>query len=254
MFAHFRKTLSAALAATALFTAAAVADEFTDSQKAAIGEVVKTYLMDHPEVITEALQALDAKSKAAEEQGRTDAIKANQAAIFSSPHQAVLGDPDARIALVEFFDYNCGYCKKALSDTRAILDKEKDVKIVLKEFPILSQGSVEAAKVAAAVNILDPKAYEAFHFELMGIRGQADGDRALAAAVKAGLDAAKVKETAETPEVAETITHSYDLAHKLGINGTPAYVIGDELVYGAVGFAELNRKIEAMRSCGKTAC
>ena len=108
--------------------------------------------------------------------------------------------------------------------------------------------------MAAAVNILDPKAYEAFHFELMGIRGQADGDRALAAAVKAGLDAAKVKETAETPEVAEAITHSYDLAHKLGINGTPAYVIGDELVYGAVGFAELNRKIEAMRTCGKTAC
>ena len=88
----------------------------------------------------------------------------------------------------------------------------------------------------------------------MGIRGQADGDRAVAAAVKAGLDEAKVKETAGTQAVAEAINHSYDLARKLNINGTPAYIIGDEMVYGAVGFADLNRRIEAMRTCGKTAC
>jgi len=254
MFAHFRKVLSATLVAAALLPCAAIAEEFTDGQKAAIGDVVKSYLLEHPEVITEALQALDARNKAAEEQGRVDAIQANKEAIFTSPYQATLGDPNAKIALVEFFDYNCGYCKKALADTRAILDKEKDVKIILKEFPILSEGSVEAAKVAAAVNILDPKAYEAFHFELMGIRGQADGDRAVAAAVKAGLDEAKVKETAGTQAVAEAINHSYDLARKLNINGTPAYIIGDEMVYGAVGFADLNRRIEAMRACGKTAC
>lgn len=254
MFAHFRKVLSATLIAAALLPAVASAEEFTVGQKAAIGDVVKAYLMDHPEVIADALQALDARNKASEEQGRTDAIQANKEAIFSSPYQAVLGDPNAKIALVEFFDYNCGYCKKALSDTRAILDKEKDVKIILKEFPILSEGSVEAAKVAAAVNILDPQAYEAFHFELLGSRGQADGDRALAAAAKAGLDEAKVKETAAKPEVAAAINLSYDLAHKLNINGTPAYIIGDELVFGAVGFSELNQKIEAMRACGKTTC
>lgn len=254
MFAHFQKILSATLVVAALLPSAASAEEFTNSQKAAIGDVVKAYLMDHPEVITEALQALDTRNKAAEEKGRTDAIQSNRDAIFSSPYQAVLGDPNAKIALVEFFDYNCGYCKKALSDTRAILDKEKDVKIILKEFPILSEGSVEAAKVAAAVNILDPKAYEAFHFDLLGNRGQADGDRALAAAAKVGLDEAKVKEMAAKPEVAAAINHSYDLARKLNINGTPAYVIGDELVFGAVGFSELNGKIEAMRACGKTAC
>ncbi|WP_370674372.1 DsbA family protein [Pleomorphomonas sp. PLEO] len=254
MFAHCRKFLMATLVAATLLPSTAYAEDFTASQKAAIGDVVKAYLMDHPEVIADALQALDARNKMAEEQGRTDAIQANREAIFSSPYQAVLGDPNAKIALVEFFDYNCGYCKKALSDTRAILDKEKDVKIILKEFPILSEGSVEAAKVAAAVNILDPKAYEAFHFDLLGSRGQADGDRALAAAAKAGLDEAKVKETAAKPEVAAAISQSYDLAHKLNINGTPAYIIGDELVYGAVGFSELNSKIEAMRACGKTTC
>jgi len=254
MFAHFRKVLSATLVAAALLPSVASAEDFTASQKAAIGDVVKAYLMDHPEVIADALQALDARNKASEEQGRTDAIQANREAIFSSPYQATLGDPNAKIALVEFFDYNCGFCKKALSDTRAILDKEKDVKIILKEFPILSEGSVEAAKVAAAVNILDPKAYEAFHFDLLSTRGQADGDRALASAVKAGLDEAKVKEMAAKPEVAAAINQSYDLAHKLAINGTPAYIIGDELVFGAVGFSELNRKIEAMRACGKAAC
>lgn len=254
MLAHLRKMMSVALVTAALLPSVASAEEFTANQKTAIGEVVKAYLMDHPEVITEALQALDERNKAAEEQGRTDAIQANKEAIFSSPYQATLGDPNAKIALVEFFDYNCGFCKKALSDTRAILDKEKDVKIILKEFPILSEGSVEAAKVAAAVNILNPRAYEAFHFELMSIRGQADGDRALAAAVKVGLDEAKVKETSAKPEVTQAISQSYDLARKLSINGTPAYVIGDELVYGAVGFSELNRKIEAMRTCGKSTC
>lgn len=254
MFAHFRKVLSATLVAAALLPSVASAEDFTASQKAAIGDVVKAYLMDHPEVIADALQALDARNKASEEQGRTDAIQANREAIFSSPYQATLGDPNAKIALVEFFDYNCGFCKKALADTRAILDKEKDVKIILKEFPILSEGSVEAAKVAAAVNILDPKAYEAFHFDLLGTRGQADGDRALASAVKAGLDEAKVKEMAAKPEVAAAINQSYDLAHKLAINGTPAYIVGDELVFGAVGFSELNRKIEAMRACGKATC
>jgi len=254
MFAHFRKVLSATLVAATLLPSVASAEDFTASQKAAIGDVVKAYLMDHPEVIADALQALDARNKASEEQGRTDAIQANREAIFSSPYQATLGDPNAKIALVEFFDYNCGFCKKALADTRAILDKEKDVKIILKEFPILSEGSVEAAKVAAAVNILDPKAYEAFHFDLLGTRGQADGDRALASAVKAGLDEAKVKEMAAKPEVAAAINQSYDLAHKLAINGTPAYIVGDELVFGAVGFSELNRKIEAMRACGKATC
>ncbi|MBS1166653.1 MAG: bdbD [Proteobacteria bacterium] len=149
MFAHFRKVLSATLVAATLLPSVASAEDFTASQKAAIGDVVKAYLMDHPEVIADALQALDARNKASEEQGRTDAIQANREAIFSSPYQATLGDPNAKIALVEFFDYNCGFCKKALADTRAILDKEKDVKIILKEFPILSEGSVEAAKVAA---------------------------------------------------------------------------------------------------------
>lgn len=254
MVRHLSKAFAATLVGAALLAPVAHAAEFSDAQKAEIGDLVKAYLMDHPEVITEALQALDDRSKAAEAKGRSDVITSNSSEIFSSRYQAVLGDPDAKITLVEFFDYNCGYCKKALSDTRAILDKSKDVKIVLKEFPILSEGSVEAAKVAAAVNLIDPKAYGAFHFELMSIRGQADGDRAIEAAAKVGLDVDKIKETAGKPEVAEFISHSYDLARKLGINGTPAYVIGDEMVYGAVGYGELNQKIEAMRACGKTAC
>lgn len=254
MFRNLSKALAITLVGATLFAPAVRAAGFSDAQKTEIGDIVKAYLMEHPEVISEAMQALDDRSKAAEAQGRSDTIAANHDAIFSSPYQAVLGDPAAKIALVEFFDYNCGYCKKALSDTRAILDKAKDVKIVLKEFPILSEGSVEAARVAAAVNILDPKAYEAFHFELMSIRGQADGERALEAAAKVGLDTAKVKQALSRPEVADTIGHSYDLARKLGINGTPAYIIGDELVYGAVGYAELTQKIDAMRACGKTVC
>ena len=254
MLTNLKSLLAAGGLALALCVSPAAAEEFTPAQKAAIGDIVRAYLMDNPEVIVEAQQALEVRNRQAAEQNRLDMLAANHDAIFASPHQAVLGNPDAKIALVEFFDYNCGYCKKALADTRAILDKDADVKIILKEFPILSEGSVQAAKVAAAVNLIDPKAYSAFHFDLMGGRGQADGERALASAAKAGLDVEKVKAMSATPEAAEMITHAYDLARKLDINGTPAYVIGDEVVFGAVGFDELNSKIEAMRACGKTVC
>lgn len=228
--------------------------ELSDSERTEVGELVKAYLMEHPEVVQEALDALEAKQKAAAAKAQSDALASLHDVIFNSPRQAVIGNPDGKVTLVEFVDYNCGYCKRALGDTRTMLDNDKDLRIVLKEFPILSSGSVEAARVASAVNTVAPRQYEAFHFELMGGHGQADEARALAAAETAGLDVAAVKTAMDDPAIAASIQENYKLAQQLGISGTPTYVIGDELVFGAVGVGDLREKIAAMRACGKTKC
>lgn len=250
--------LAALLVASALslptLSLPARAGEFSDAQKSDIGDIVKAYILDHPEIIQEALEALDARNKEATAKAQTEAVTEMHDVIFDSPHQAVIGNPNGKVTLVEFIDYNCGYCKRALADTKAMLDSDKDVRMVLKEFPILSAGSVEAARVASAVNAVAPDKYQAFHFQLLGDRGQADEAKALDAAVKVGVDLDSVKKAMGDSKVAEGIQENYKIAQKLGISGTPTYILGDEVVFGAIGVDDLRDKIASVRSCGKTTC
>jgi Protein-disulfide isomerase len=237
-----------------LAAAPAGAETVDTTDRAAIEAIVRDYLMANPEVIRDAMAALERKQAEAEDAARAAAIADASDMLFSSPRQVVLGPKDAPITLVEFFDYNCGYCKRALGDMQKILDEEKDVKIVLKEFPILGPGSVEAAKIAVAVNLVAPEKYADFHGALLAIRGQADKGKALDAAEEAGLDRATVEARSDDPEVGKTIEEAYEIASRLGLSGTPTYVIGEEVVFGAVGYDELKDKIAAMRNCGKATC
>jgi protein-disulfide isomerase len=150
--------------------------------------------------------------------------------------------------MVEFFDYNCGFCKHALPDMVKLLDSNHDIKFVLKEFPVLGEGSVEAAKVAVAARMQDPKKYMQFHQKLLGGRGAADKARALAVAREVGFDVARIERDMASEEVNTTIAEDMKLADALGINGTPSYVVGEDLVVGAVGFDELKKKIDAIKN------
>ncbi|WP_181707045.1 DsbA family protein [Chthonobacter rhizosphaerae] len=237
----------------ALVPPAAAAEPMTPEQKAAIEQIVKDYILANPEVIQEALISLEQKRQQAETEARASAVASMRDLIYTSKRQVVLGNPDAPITLVEFFDYNCGYCKRALDDTLALLE-EKDVKIVLKEFPILGPGSVEAARVAVAVNLAMPEKYLDFHKALLTGRGQADEKRAFQVIDELGLDAAAIRAKMTDPEVANTLEEVYTVANRLGLSGTPTYVIGDEVVFGAVGVEDLKTKIMAMRECGKPVC
>ncbi len=250
------RSLSAALLAGSLLLtpSAGSAAEFNAGQKEEIGQIVRDYIIAHPEIIQEALQALEQKKRDEEVAARAATIAGMKDLLYSSPRQVVLGDPAAPITLVEFFDYNCGYCKRALGDTLAMLDQDKDVKIVLKEFPILGEGSVEAARVAIAVKLVAPEKYAEFHHELLGGKGHADEKRALQVATDLGIEAAAVKKAMSDPEVGNTLDEVYAMANKLGLSGTPTYVIGDEVVFGAVGVDDLRVKVAAMRSCGKATC
>lgn len=243
------RVLALVLAGTFALASPVFAQSFSEPQKQEIQRIVREYLIAHPEVLQEVVSELEKRTAAAEASRAKEALNKHREALFNSPHQVVLGDPQGKTTLVEFFDYNCGYCKRALDDMLALLKSDPKLRIVLKEFPVLGPGSVEAAQVAVAVRMQDKtgKKYLEFHQKLLGIRGQADKARALAAAKEVGLDIARIERDLQSQEVKATLEESMKLAEALGINGTPSYVIGDTVVPGAVGLAMLKQQIELAR-------
>ena len=206
-------------------------------------------------MLQEAIAELEKRQAAAEAEKHKAAVKDNAEALFNSPRQVVVGNPKGDVTFVEFFDYNCGYCKRAMDDMMALMKDDPKLKVVLKEFPVLGPGSVDAARSRVAVRMQDKtgKKYLDFHQKLLSGRGQVDKARALAAAKEVGLDMARIEKDMESDEVKATLEESFKLAEKLGLNGTPSYVIGDDVVIGAVGLAALQEKVNTAR-CGKATC
>jgi protein-disulfide isomerase len=251
------RLLAPALLALALCGAppAASAQSFSDGQRGDIEVIVRNYLLAHPEVLEEAMAELSKRQAAAEAEKHEASVATNAEKIFNSPRGVVLGNKDGDVTFVEFFDYNCGYCKRAMADMLDLMKTDPKLRVVLKEFPVLSQGSVEAAQVAVAVRMQDPggKKYLDFHQKLLGGRGPADKLRAIAAAKEAGLDIGRIEKDLAGPEVKATIEENFKLAEAMGMNGTPSYVIGKQVVIGAVGLDGLREKIGLAR-CGKATC
>jgi protein-disulfide isomerase len=225
------------------------AQTFTDPQRQEIEKIIKEYLVTHPEVLQEAAVELEKRQAAAEADRHKGAVAKYRKELFASTHHVTIGNPQGDVTLVEFFDYNCGYCKRALGDMMELLKGDPKLKIVLKEFPVLGPGSIEAAQVAVAVRMQDPsgKKYLDFHQKLLSGRGQADKARALAAAKEAGFDVARIERDLQSAEVRTSLEESMQLAEALGINGTPSYVVGESVVAGAVGVATLKQQIAQAR-------
>jgi protein-disulfide isomerase len=249
--------LAALPLAFALVTAAAPAraQSFAPEQKSEIEKIVREYLVSHPEVLQEAMQELEKRQAAEDAQKHLAAIKDNATTIFTSQRQVNLGNPQGDVTMVEFFDYNCAFCKRAMADMLDLLKNDPKLKVVLKEFPVLGEGSVQAAQVAVAVRMQDKtgKKYLDFHTKLLGSRGPADKAHALAAAKEAGFDMARLDKDLASDEVKQTIEENLKLAEGLGLNGTPSYVFPAEVVVGAVGLAALKEKVNTAR-CGKETC
>ena len=234
---------------------AASAQSFSDGQRGDIETIIRNYLLAHPEVLEEAMAELSKRQTAAEAAKHEASVATNAEKIFNSPRGVTIGNKDGDVTFVEFFDYNCGYCKRAMSDMLDLMKSDPKLKVVLKEFPVLGPGSVEAAQVAVAAHMQDPagKKYLDFHQKLLGGRGQADKARALAAAKEAGFDMAKIEKDLSSPEVRATLEENFKLAEDMGMNGTPSYVIGTNVVVGAVGLDKLKENINTAR-CGKATC
>jgi len=235
--------------------APAGAQGFSDAQRGEIEGIIKDYLMKHPEVLQEVMNELEKKQQVAEAEKGKAAVKENATTLFDSSHQVTLGNPQGDVTLVEFFDYNCGYCKRALPDLVNLMKSDGKLKVVLKEFPVLGPGSVEAAHVAVALRMQDRsgKKYLEFHQKLLGGRGQVDKARALAVAKEVGVDMARLEKDMASDEVRASLEESMQLADKLGLNGTPSYVVGPNVVVGAVGLDALKEKVETARACAASA-
>jgi protein-disulfide isomerase len=242
----------------------AIVKDYLASHPEEVGEIAKDYFVKHPEAVgqilaemlkrraaTNASPGTNASSNAAFKSAsdRSTAVASNAAPLFSSPHQVTLGNPNGDVTLVEFFDYSCGFCKRALPDLLTLLKDDPKLKIVLKELPILGPGSLDAARVAVAVRMQDPggQKYIAFHQELLGGPGPASREKAFAAAKDQGLDMARLEQDAAADEVGSTLKENVQLASAVGITGTPGYVIGKDVILGAVGVTGLKQQIARAR-------
>jgi protein-disulfide isomerase len=244
-----------ALAFLALAFSPARAESFSAGQKAEIEAIIKDYLLQKPEILREAIGVLEAREKAAEAKAREKVISDPSGALFGAANQAVVGNPRGKITLIEFFDYNCGYCKRALSDLARLMKDNPDLRVVLRDFPILSPGSIEAAKISNAfLRQFQGEKFWEFHQKLLSLRGPVGKAEALAVAKGLGADMDKLAKDAAAPGLTTGIEESAKLAKSLQVTGTPTFVIGEDVVVGAVGYDELEAKVANIKKCGKAIC
>lgn len=222
-------------------------------EPATLHPMIESYLMANPSILERMSDALRAEARAEQIEQSRVAIAAMQSEIYDDPNHVVLGNPDGDVTLVEMFDYNCGYCRSALPDLATLLAEDPNLKVILKEFPILSQDSMDAARIGVAVS-MEGGNYWDFHQILFTGRGQVTGQAALAAAEQIGLNPIAVELRSHDEEVEAAIQRSYTLAQTLGVTGTPAYIIGEEVIPGAIGVDGLRERIANMRACGKSQC
>ena len=249
--------LSVPVAAVALTAALPLAHaaEFTDAQKTEIGSLVKSYLIQNPEVLRDAMVELEKRDKAQEAAKREGTVRDQSAALLNSPYNEVVGNPNGKVTLVEFFDYNCGYCKRALDDMAKLMKTDPNLRVVLKDFPVLGPGSVEAAQVAGAVRAqLKGDKFWAFHYKLLATHGPVGKAQALAAAKDLGVDMDQLAKDMGKPEIKAAIQQNMQLADSLSLTGTPSFVVGPEVVVGAVGYDELKDRVDNVAKCGKATC
>lgn len=224
---------------------------FTDEQKKALGDIIRDYLIKNPEVMFEVQNALDEKSQKEQETKLKAFMAKNAKQIYRAPDSSVAGDPNGDVTVVEFFDYNCGYCKHGLPEVQKLIHDDKKVRFVFKELPILSTGSMEAAKVALAAKRQGK--YWEFHQAMLGSKGVANEASALKIAESLGLDMDKVKADMAGDDVKNELQSDLLLAKQLGVNGTPHFLVGDKSVPGAPD--DLHDQLEALVSgYRKTGC
>jgi protein-disulfide isomerase len=242
-----KKLFAAGLFALA-FAAPALADSFTPAQKDEIGTIVREYLMQHPDVLLDVSKELEKRQQANDDRSRSDAIAQNAKAIFHQPGDLVAGNAAGDVTMAEFFDYNCGWCKKGLPEVLGLMKSDPKLRLVMKEFPIFGEDSEYAAKAALASEAQGK--YWPFHLALLSHQGKVTKAVVDQTAKAQGLDLARLKKDMEAPAIAETIARNQQLAQAMNITGTPAFVIDRTLVPGYLPADGLAEKIKSVRDAG----
>lgn len=223
--------------------------------KAQVEAIIKEYLLKNPDVIKEAIMLGRQKEEQAKTQARQGSLNAMSAKLANAAPASIYGNPNGNVTLIEFFDYNCGYCRKGFKDLQKLVMEDKNLKVVFKQFPIRGEASMQAAIVGIALQqIATPEQYWKFHTKLMTAEDRVGKEIALETAKKLGVDMAKLDAQMQSPAIREYLTEISELTQGLQISGTPSYVLADEVIGGAVGHAALVSKIANVRKCGKTNC
>ncbi|MHB2265504.1 DsbA family protein [Aliihoeflea sp. PC F10.4] len=222
-------------------TAAAAPD------RTAVEAIVRDYLVTNPEIMIEVQQALETRQMESQRLVQTEIIRESADRIFNAQHDGIIGNPEGSVTIVEFFDYNCGYCKRALPDMEALVAEDSDLRFVLKEFPILGPDSQRAHVVSVAFHNLYPENYDAFHRDLLASEARVTEDEAVLVAIRHGAEEEALRQEMQNPEIIAAFQETYELADQLSITGTPSYVIGNEVVFGAMGRDVLAEKIAQAR-------
>ena len=221
---------------------------------AKVNTLIENYLMSDPTILQRMTDRQAEIKQVADRKAQKALLDAHAAEIYQAKDNVVLGNPKGDVTLVEMFDYNCSYCRGALPDLASLMADDPNLKVILKQFPILTSGSIDAAKVAVLVSE-DPKInYWDFHQKLFAARGEVGADQALQVAEQVGGNRVELMLYMNGKQPADAIQDSYTLAKELGVNGTPTYILGDEMIPGAMGIDQLKQKIANLRACGSTEC
>jgi len=222
------------------------AANFTPAEEEAIRQLVREYLLEHPEVLMEAAQAYRERQQEIQERQARETLVSKREELDRDPELPVIGNPDGDVVVVEFFDYRCPYCVRVAKDLREAVEDDGDIRLVMKEFPILGPESVVAARMALAAE--KQGQYEELHFALMEVSGGLDEEAAFEIAEDIGLDMDQLRRDMEAPEIDAMLQRNFALAQALQINGTPAFVIGDEIVRGAIDMRTLRHIVGQARA------
>lgn len=244
--------LTFVIAVISLIAGAAVTALYLGKGPSAGGSVtedaVREVLEKNPQLIMDAFQKGRAQAQAEQMKKAKENVIANREKIENDAKAPITGNPKGNATVVEFFDYNCGYCKHVVPDVVKLLEEDKDVKFVFIDFPILGPTSEVAARAALAANLIDPSKYFAYHQALMEFQGQKTEEGVLEVAKKVGYAPEKIKEKMKSTEVSDHLKSNQELGRSIGISGTPAFVIAGNLVPGAIGLEEIKRMLQEART------
>ncbi len=220
----------------------------TPANRDAVERIIREYLRDNPDVVIDAIRTYQARQATIDEAQAAARLDGAREALERDPATPVAGNPDGDVTIVEFFDYRCGYCAKVLPAIQALIAADPGIRYVFKEYPILGPDSVTAARASLAVWKLAPERYMDFHSALLTTRGSLNEARILKLAESLGLDVAALKATMSEGWVEAAIQANYQLGRILNINGTPAFIVGDEVVPGAIGIEQLQELVKRART------
>lgn len=211
-----------------------------------VEKIVADYIANNPEAIISSVENMQRKKVEQDMESAKEGVAQNQDKLTKDPSSPVVGNPDGDITVVEFFDYSCGFCKRVQPAVEKLLTEDKNIRLVMKEFPILGPVSEIASRAALAVNTLQPEKYFEFHNALMKAK-LTDKDSVLAVAKAVGMDATKVDEEMEKNYISEIIQKNHELAGTIGIHGTPGFVIGNTMIPGALTYDQLVEQVKTAR-------